>query len=63
MKNTNTFVTDAINIKSYPLSENDNIVVMFSRDKGLIKGIAKGVKWSEECNLQDFIQKWTRSFS
>ncbi len=44
MKNTNTFVTDAINIKSYPLSENDNIVVMFSRDKGLIKGIAKGVK-------------------
>jgi len=42
--NTNTFVTDAINIKSYPLSENDNIVVMFSKDKGLIKGIAKGVK-------------------
>lgn len=44
MKNTNTFVTDAINIKSYPLSENDNIVVMFSKDKGLIKGVAKGVK-------------------
>lgn len=42
--NNNTFVTDAINIKSYPLSENDNIVVMFSKDKGLIKGIAKGVK-------------------
>ncbi len=42
--NNNTFVTDAINIKSYPLSENDNIVVMFSKDKGLIKGVAKGVK-------------------
>ncbi len=40
----NTFTTDAINIKSYPLSENDNIVVMFSKDKGLIKGVAKGVK-------------------
>ena len=40
----NTFTTDAINIKTYPLSENDNIVVMFSRDKGLIKGVAKGVK-------------------
>ncbi len=42
--NNNSFVTDAINIKSYPLSENDNIVVMFSKDRGLIKGIAKGVK-------------------
>lgn len=40
----NTFVTDAINIKSYPLSENDNIVVMFSKERGLIKGVAKGVK-------------------
>ncbi len=40
----NTFTTDAINIKSYPLSENDNIVVMFSKEKGLIKGVAKGVK-------------------
>ena len=40
----NTFTTDAINIKTYPLSENDNIVVMFSRDKGRIKGVAKGVK-------------------
>lgn len=44
MKNSNTFVTDAINIKSYPLSEDDNIVVMFSKDRGLIKGVAKGVK-------------------
>jgi len=41
MKN---FTTDAINIKTYPLSEHDNIVVMFSRQKGLIKGVAKGVK-------------------
>lgn len=40
----NTFTTDAINIKSYPLSENDNIVVMFSKERGLIRGIAKGVK-------------------
>lgn len=39
-----TYTTDAINIKTYPLSENDNIVVMFSKEKGLIRGIAKGVK-------------------
>ncbi len=38
------FVTDAINIKTYPLSENDNIVVMLSRKNGLIRGVAKGVK-------------------
>ena len=39
-----SFTTDAINIKTYPLGEYDNIVVMFSRQYGLIKGIAKGVK-------------------
>lgn len=39
-----SFVTEAINIKTYPLSEYDNIVVMFSRERGLIKGIAKGAK-------------------
>lgn len=39
-----SFVTDAINLKSYNLSESDKIIVMYSRDKGLIKGIAKGVK-------------------
>ena len=38
------FVTDAINLKSYNLSEADKIVVMYSKDKGLIKGVAKGVK-------------------
>ncbi len=38
------FVTDAINLKSYSLSESDKIIVMYSRDKGLIKGVAKGVK-------------------
>ena len=40
----NNFVTDAINLKSYNLSESDKIVVMYSKDKGLIKGVAKGVK-------------------
>lgn len=38
------YSTDAINIKTYPISEFDNIVVMFSKDMGLIRGIAKGVK-------------------
>jgi len=40
----NNFVTDAINLKSYPLSESDKIVVMYSKDKGLIKCVAKGCK-------------------
>ncbi|MBR1424191.1 DNA repair protein RecO [bacterium] len=40
----NSFVTDAINLKSYNLSESDKIIVMYSKDKGLIKGVAKGAK-------------------
>lgn len=40
----NNFVTDAINLKSYNLSESDKIVVMYSKDKGLIRGVAKGAK-------------------
>jgi DNA repair protein RecO (recombination protein O) len=39
-----SFTTDAINLKSYPLSDFDKIVVMYSKDKGLIRGVAKGVK-------------------
>ena len=39
-----SFVTNAINLKSYNLSEADKIIVMYSRDKGLIRGVAKGVK-------------------
>ncbi|MBE7712171.1 MAG: DNA repair protein RecO [Cyanobacteria bacterium SIG26] len=40
----NSFVTDAINLKSYNLSEADKIMVMYSKEKGLIRGVAKGVK-------------------
>jgi len=40
----NNFVTDAINLKSYNLSEADKIIIMYSKDKGLIRGVAKGVK-------------------
>lgn len=40
----NSFVTDAINLKAYNLSESDKIIVMYSKDKGLIRGVAKGVK-------------------
>lgn len=39
-----TFTTEAINIKNYPLNDNDSIVVMFSKQKGLMKAVAKGVK-------------------
>src|SRR5574344_294325 len=40
----NNVITEAINLKSYNLSESDKIVVMYSKEKGLIKGVAKGVK-------------------
>ncbi|MBR1681512.1 recombination protein O N-terminal domain-containing protein, partial [bacterium] len=40
----NNVVTDAINLKSYNLSEADRIIVMYSKDHGLIRGVAKGVK-------------------
>ena len=38
------FTTDAINLKSYSLSESDKIVVMYSKDKGIMRCVAKGVK-------------------
>ena len=38
------YTTNAINLKSYDLSDSDKIVLMYSEDKGLIKGVAKGVK-------------------
>ena len=38
------FTTNAINIRSYTLSESDKIIVMYSKEKGLIKGVAKGSK-------------------
>ena len=40
----NNFVTDVINLKSYNLSEADKIMIMYSKEKGLIKGVAKGCK-------------------
>lgn len=38
------FTTNVINLKSYNLSEADKIIVMYSKEKGLIKGVAKGLK-------------------
>lgn len=38
------YTTDAINLKSYDFGEADKIIMMYSRDKGLIKCIAKGCK-------------------
>lgn len=44
MATRQTYTTDAINLKSYPLKESDKIVVMYSRDKGIIHAVAKGIK-------------------
>ena len=38
------YTTDAINLKNYPLNDNDSIIVMFSKTKGLISAVAKGAK-------------------
>ena len=38
------FTTNAINLKTYNLSESDKIILMYSQDKGLIRGVAKGGK-------------------
>ena len=38
------FTTDAINLKSYNLSESDKIIVLYSKDKGIMRCVAKGVK-------------------
>ena len=38
------YTTNAINLTSYDFSENDKIIVMYSKEKGLIRGLAKGCK-------------------
>ena len=38
------FTTEAINLKNYPLNDNDSIIVMFSKTKGLMRAVAKGAK-------------------
>ena len=38
------FETEGIILKSYNLSEADKIVVIFTKDSGLIRGVAKGAK-------------------
>jgi len=38
------YTTDAINLRSYDLSDADKIIVMYSKDKGIIRSVAKGVK-------------------
>lgn len=40
----NNYVTDAINLKSYNLNDADKIIVMYTKQNGLVKGVAKGVK-------------------
>lgn len=38
------YKTQAINLKTYNLGEADKIVVMYSRDMGIIRCVAKGIK-------------------
>ena len=41
---SNNYVTDAINLKAYSLNEADKIMLMYSKENGLLKGVAKGIK-------------------
>ena len=38
------FKLEAVNLKSYSISEADKIIVMYSKEKGIVKGIARGIK-------------------
>lgn len=38
------YTTDAINLKTYNFNENDKIVVMYSKEKGIIRAVAKGTQ-------------------
>ena len=40
----NNYVTDAINLKSYNLNDADKIILMYSKENGLLRGVAKGIK-------------------
>ena len=42
-----SFTVDSINLKSYPLNENDKIIVMYSKEYGLMRAVAKGIKKSK----------------
>jgi DNA repair protein RecO (recombination protein O) len=44
------YTTNAINLKSYYFGEADKIIMMYSKDKGLIKCVAKGSK-KPKCKL------------
>ncbi|MEI7474379.1 MAG: DNA repair protein RecO [bacterium] len=39
-----TFSAKGINIKSYNLGENDKIIVIYTKEHGIIRAVAKGVK-------------------
>ena len=39
-----TYTTEAINLKNYPLNDDDSIVTMFSKTRGLVSAVARGSK-------------------
>ena len=38
------YTTDVITLKSYDLNDADKILVMYSKEKGLMRSVAKGIK-------------------
>ena len=38
------YVQEAINLKTYPLNDNDKILLAYSKEIGLVRLVAKGVK-------------------
>ena len=41
---TKDYVQEAINLKTYPLNDNDKILLAYSKETGLVRLVAKGVK-------------------
>lgn len=47
MQGYKEFATTAITLKSYNLSESDKILLLFTKEKGFIRAVAKGIKKSK----------------
>ena len=46
------FTTNVINLKSYNISEADKIMVMYSKEKGIIRAVAKGNNLDTICQAE-----------
>lgn len=55
---TKDYIEEAINLKTYPLNENDKIILTYSKETGLRRLVAKGVKKTKS-KLASYIELLT----